>query len=46
MDALARAMAPIYYNLIYNVHSYKYEDVPAVYKSALDDYIKTQTQNR
>ena len=39
MEAIAKAMAPIFYNCIYVFHSMTYEQIPEVYRGELDKYI-------
>ena len=38
MEALAVAMAPIYYSLIVRAHYMTADQIPAVYRAAYDDY--------
>jgi hypothetical protein len=44
MEALAVAMAPIYYSLIVNAHYMTTDDIPAVYRSAYDDYVAKKAE--
>ena len=39
MEALAVALAPIYYSLIVNAHYMTADQIPAVYRKAYDDYV-------
>ena len=45
MEALAQAMAPIFYDCIYQYKSMTYEQIPEVYRKALDAYIEKQKNN-
>lgn len=42
MEALAKAIAPIFYNCIYVYKSMTLEQIPAVYRPALDAYIEAK----
>ena len=44
MEALAIAMAPIYYSLIVRAHYMTVEQIPAVYRAAYDDYVAKKEQ--
>ena len=39
MEQLAKAMAPIFYSCIFELHTYTIDQIPAVYRPALDAYI-------
>ena len=44
MEALAIAMAPIYYSLIVNAHYMTADQIPAVYRAAYDDYVSKKAK--
>ena len=46
MEALAVAMAPIYYSLIVNAHYMTADQIPEVYRKAYDDYVAEKAKEQ